>query len=245
VFTGGQLRGYAVTGRTADAAAIELLFGGEPPASAVPGGGPRRRGRGAPCASFRCTRMASAGGSRSSRRPRAPIRRSRRLARAPVRTERRARPAARQPRQPRARGPHADPQSLRAERRGGDRRASARRSTRSSAGASSSSTDRGPTLRRFDETSDPDCPPNKRCYPLPAEVDVKKFIGHAPGGRSFVTAGEGVIHPPRRGHRRDDRVQVSEFLLRGPRRGGRGRPGPRGRAAVRQALARPHCIGSA
>ncbi len=46
---------------------------------------------------------------------------------------------------------------------------------------------------RFNETSDPDCPPNKRCFPLPAEIDVKRFIGSAPSGRSFVMAGEGEI----------------------------------------------------
>ena len=51
----------------------------------------------------------------------------------------------------------------------------------------------GDDAPRFNETSDPDCPPNKRCYQLPAEIDVKRFIGYAPSGRSFVTAGEGDI----------------------------------------------------
>ena len=51
----------------------------------------------------------------------------------------------------------------------------------------------GDDAPRFNETSDPDCPPNKRSYPLPAEIDVKRFIGYAPSGRSFVMAGEGNI----------------------------------------------------
>ncbi len=51
----------------------------------------------------------------------------------------------------------------------------------------------GADARRFMETSDPDCPPNKRCYPLAAEIDVKRLIGYAPSGRSFVMAGEGDI----------------------------------------------------
>ena len=51
----------------------------------------------------------------------------------------------------------------------------------------------GDDAPRFNETSDPDCPPNKRCYPLPAEIDVKRFIGYAPSGRSLVMAGEGYI----------------------------------------------------
>ncbi len=51
----------------------------------------------------------------------------------------------------------------------------------------------GADAARFMETSDPDCPPNKRCYMLPAEIDVKRFIGEAPSGRSLVMAGEGDI----------------------------------------------------
>lgn len=46
---------------------------------------------------------------------------------------------------------------------------------------------------RFVENPDPNCPPNKRCYPLPAEVDVKRLLGHAPSGRSFVMADAGEI----------------------------------------------------
>ena len=52
----------------------------------------------------------------------------------------------------------------------------------------------GADARRLLETQDPDCPPRKRCYPLPAEIDVKRLIGYAPGGRSFVMAGEGEVH---------------------------------------------------
>lgn len=51
----------------------------------------------------------------------------------------------------------------------------------------------GADAARFMETSDPDCPPNKRCYMLPAEIDVKRFIGYAPSGRNLVMAGEGRI----------------------------------------------------
>jgi hypothetical protein len=51
----------------------------------------------------------------------------------------------------------------------------------------------GDDAARFHETSDPDCPPNKRCYPLPAEIDAKRYLGLAPSGRSIVMAGEGTI----------------------------------------------------
>lgn len=51
----------------------------------------------------------------------------------------------------------------------------------------------GEDAGRFAETSDPNCPPNKRCYPLPAEIDAKSVLGAAPGGRSFVMADEGKI----------------------------------------------------
>ena len=51
----------------------------------------------------------------------------------------------------------------------------------------------GADARRFLETAAPDCPPGKRCYPLPAEVDVKRFLGHAPSGRTFVMADSGEI----------------------------------------------------
>ncbi len=51
----------------------------------------------------------------------------------------------------------------------------------------------GPDAARFEERSDPDCPPNKRCYQLPADIDVKRFLGYAPSGRSFVMAGEGDV----------------------------------------------------
>lgn len=51
----------------------------------------------------------------------------------------------------------------------------------------------GADAHRFEERSDPDCPPGKRCYMLRAEVDVKQFVGYAPSGRSFVIAGEGEI----------------------------------------------------
>jgi hypothetical protein len=52
----------------------------------------------------------------------------------------------------------------------------------------------GADAGKFAEKSDPDCPPGKRCYMLPAEVDLKQFIGHAPSGRSFLIGGEGDIH---------------------------------------------------
>jgi hypothetical protein len=51
----------------------------------------------------------------------------------------------------------------------------------------------GADAARFMETADPDCPPNKRCYPLPAEIDVKRFLGDTPSGRHLVMAGEGEI----------------------------------------------------
>lgn len=51
----------------------------------------------------------------------------------------------------------------------------------------------GADAGKFAERSDPDCPPGKRCYPLPAEIDYKNFLGCSPSGRSFVVAGEGDI----------------------------------------------------
>lgn len=51
----------------------------------------------------------------------------------------------------------------------------------------------GADAQRFQESSDPHCPPEKRCFQLPAEIDVKQLLGYAPSGRSFVMAGEGGI----------------------------------------------------
>lgn len=51
----------------------------------------------------------------------------------------------------------------------------------------------GDDVSRFHERSDPDCPPNKRCYQLPAEIDAKTYLGRAPDGRSIVMADGGVI----------------------------------------------------
>lgn len=190
VFTGGQLRGYAVTGRTADAAAIELLFGGEV----------QRR-------PFLAEGLGVAAGS------------SVRIVPLHARGERGWFSVLEAPA---GADPSVAWRVRLFERSGGrgqllashDSHAHAARTQIRSLyeesgevaivglGASLYAVVGGRVLvldgpgadaRRFEETSDPDCPPNKRCYPLPAEVDVKKFIGHAPGGRSFVTAGEGVI----------------------------------------------------
>jgi len=51
----------------------------------------------------------------------------------------------------------------------------------------------GADARRFQESGDPHCPPGKRCFPLPAEIDVKQLLGYSPSGRTFVMAGEGDI----------------------------------------------------
>lgn len=194
VVTGGQLRGYAVTGRTADAAAIELRLGGEP----------QRR-------PFLADGLAVAAGS------------SVRIVPLYARGEREwfavleaplagADPSA------------APPWRVRLfERSGGrgqllaDHESYAHRSRTQihypyeengevaviGLGASIYAVVGGRVLvldgpgddkQRFAETSDPDCPPGKRCFPLPAEIDATRFIGHAPSGRSFVMAGEGDIH---------------------------------------------------
>lgn len=51
----------------------------------------------------------------------------------------------------------------------------------------------GADAGKFAERSDPDCPPGKRCYPLPAEINYKTLLGYSPSGRSFVMADEGDI----------------------------------------------------
>lgn len=50
----------------------------------------------------------------------------------------------------------------------------------------------GSDLELFREHDDVDCPPGKRCYPVPPTYDLAKLVGIAPDG-SFVTLDGGIV----------------------------------------------------